>query len=83
MLATLRFRHGLNQKGAASALGTTESTVSRDLDRIQEGFTALVDLVDARVEASREAVVEVLHHALLSRLKVAEVHFPAREVANA
>ena len=43
----------------------------------------MVDLVDARVEASREAVVDVLHHALLSRLKVAEVHFPAREVANA
>ena len=82
-LATLRFRHGLNQKGAAAALGTTESTISRELDRIQSGFSALVDLIDGRVEASREAVVEVLHHALLRRLEAAEVESPAREVASA
>lgn len=82
-LATLRFRHGLNQKSAAAALGTTESTISRELDRIQSGFTALVDMIDEKVEASREAVVGMLHQALLRRLEATEVESSPREVASA
>lgn len=82
-LASLRFRHGLNQKGAAAALGTTESTVSREFDRIQAGFTGLVDLIDKRVEASREFVVEALHRALLFHLDATGSDSSSREVASA
>lgn len=63
-LAELRFRHGLNQKSAAAALGTTESTISRELTRVQDGFAALVNTVDDRAEAPREQIVTALLAAL-------------------
>lgn len=82
-LASLRYTHGLNQKGVASALGTTEATISRDHDRIQDLFEALVNQVDERVEASREAVVEAILLALAARLDAGDFSSPLREVANA
>ena len=63
-LAELRFRHGLNQKSAAAALGTTESTISRELTRVQDGFAALVNAVDDRAEAPRDQIVTALLAAL-------------------
>lgn len=63
-LAELRYRHGLNQKSAAAALGTTESTVSRELVRVQEGFAELVNAVDARSETPRDQIVTSLLAAL-------------------